>query len=173
MAHAGKGTHTGRARLCLLAVALAATTAGAQIPASAFLARRAAAVAGISEDMLIVPARASFLADDHLGLVQAADFQYLTGLDELVGAVLVLDGAASTFGSERHAARRVARRVVRAPHTMRAAGSRLVKAGSGLSVPDKSSAGLLSSAVPVVVASRPLNLPDQSTMGGVRVPHQK
>jgi Xaa-Pro aminopeptidase len=53
-------------------------------------------MAGISGDMLIVPARASFLADDQLGFVQAADFQYLTGLDELVGAVLVLDGAAST-----------------------------------------------------------------------------
>ncbi|HEX7137266.1 MAG TPA: aminopeptidase P N-terminal domain-containing protein, partial [Vicinamibacterales bacterium] len=42
------------------------------------------------------PARASFSADDQPGFVQAADFQYLTGLEEPVGAVLVLDGAASS-----------------------------------------------------------------------------
>jgi Xaa-Pro aminopeptidase len=53
-------------------------------------------MARTGSDVLIVPSRASFLADDQLGYVQAADFQYLTGLDELVGAVLVLDGASST-----------------------------------------------------------------------------
>jgi Xaa-Pro aminopeptidase len=53
-------------------------------------------MARIGGGVLIVPARASFLADDQLGYVQAPDFQYLTGLDELVGAVLVLDGASST-----------------------------------------------------------------------------
>jgi Xaa-Pro aminopeptidase len=79
-----------------LAVALSASVARAQIPASAYPARRAAAMARLAGDVLIVPARASFLADDQLGYVQAADFQYLTGLDELVGAVLVLDGASST-----------------------------------------------------------------------------
>jgi len=82
--------------LGVLAVALAASAALAQVPASAYLARRSAALARLGSDLLIVPARASFLADDQLGFVQAADFQYLTGLDELVGAVLVLDGAAST-----------------------------------------------------------------------------
>src|SRR6185295_5134745 len=80
----------------VLAVALGAPAASAQIPASAYPARRAAALARLGTGVLIVPARASFLADDQLGYVQAADFQYLTGLDELVGAVLVLDGAAST-----------------------------------------------------------------------------
>ena len=80
----------------LLAVALSATVARAQIPASAYPLRRAAALARIAAGVLIVPARASFLADDQLGFVQAADFQYLTGLDEVVGAVLVLDGASST-----------------------------------------------------------------------------
>ena len=68
----------------------------AQIPASAYPARRAAALARIGGDLLIVPARASFLADDQMGFVQAADFQYLTGLEEQVGAVLVLDGKAAT-----------------------------------------------------------------------------
>src|SRR5512144_172100 len=96
MVHAGRSTHTGRTCLGLIAVALAATTASAQIPASAYLARRAAAMTAIGGDLLIVPARASFLADDQLGFVQAADFQYLTGLDEVIGAVLVLDGASAT-----------------------------------------------------------------------------
>ena len=53
-------------------------------------------MAAVAGNLLIVPARASFLADDQLGFTQAADFQYLTGLDEVVGAVLVLDGATST-----------------------------------------------------------------------------
>ena len=82
--------------LGFLTVALLATTATAQIPASAYPARRTAALSAIRGDLLIVPARASFLADDQLGFVQTADFQYLTGLDELVGAVLVLDGSTST-----------------------------------------------------------------------------
>jgi Xaa-Pro aminopeptidase len=96
MVHEGRGRRAWRVGLGVLTVALAATTMSAQIPASAYPARRAAAIARIGGDLLIAPARASFLADDQLGFVQAADFQYLTGLDELVGAVLVLDGAAST-----------------------------------------------------------------------------
>jgi Xaa-Pro aminopeptidase len=79
-----------------LIVMLAATTLCAQIPASTYPARRAAALSRIGTDVLVVPARASFLADDQLGYVQAADFQYLTGLDELIGAVLVLDGTGNT-----------------------------------------------------------------------------
>jgi Xaa-Pro aminopeptidase len=80
----------------LTAGVLASTTASAQIPSSAYPARRAAALAAIGGDLLVVPARASFLADDQLGFTQTADFQYLTGLDDVVGAVLVLDGATST-----------------------------------------------------------------------------
>ncbi len=79
--------------LALAVILIASTTASAQIPASAYPARRAAALAAIGGNVLIVPARASFLADDQLGFTQAADFQYLTGLDDVVGAVLVLDGA--------------------------------------------------------------------------------
>ncbi len=85
-----------RVALAILAAALVVTAASAQIPASAYPARRAAALSAIAGELLIVPARASFLADDQLGFVQTADFQYLTGLDELVGAVLVLDGSMST-----------------------------------------------------------------------------
>jgi Xaa-Pro aminopeptidase len=85
-----------RAIAGVIAIALAPSIARAQIPASAYPARRAAALTRIAGDVLIVPARGSFLADDQLGFVQAADFQYLTGLEELVGAVLVLDGSTST-----------------------------------------------------------------------------
>ena len=82
--------------LVFLGVALGTTAMQAQIPVSTYPVRRAAVMARIGDGVLIVPARASFLADDQLGFVQTADFQYLTGLEELVGAVLVLDGSAST-----------------------------------------------------------------------------
>ena len=85
---------TRRVGLLLLIISIG-TIATAQVPASAYPARRTAALRRIGADVLIVPARSSFLADDQLGFVQAADFQYLTGLDDVVGAVLVLDGAAS------------------------------------------------------------------------------
>src|SRR5262245_5066010 len=78
----------------VIIVLLTAAALGAQIPASTYPARRVAALSRIGGDLLIAPSRASFLADDQLGFQQAADFQYLTGLDELIGAVLVLDGSA-------------------------------------------------------------------------------
>ena len=83
-----------RALAAVLSAAIACTvsTLRAQIPESAYPARRAAVLAKLGKDLLIVPARASFLADDQMGFVQAPDFQYLTGLAEQVGAVLVLDG---------------------------------------------------------------------------------
>ncbi len=77
----------------MIALVLAGSALPAQVPASAYPARRAAALSRLGRDMLIVPARASFLADDQLGFLQTSDFQYLTGLDDLIGAVLVLDGA--------------------------------------------------------------------------------
>ena len=78
----------------LLVALLTAAALRAQIPASAYPARRGSALARIGGDLLIAPSRASFQADDQLGFQQAADFQYLTGLDELIGAVLVIDGSA-------------------------------------------------------------------------------
>lgn len=82
-------------RLFALAVCAATARSGAaaQIPESAYAARRTAALAALGNDLLIVPARGSFLADDQMGFVQAPDFQYLTGLESQVGAVLVLDGS--------------------------------------------------------------------------------
>ena len=60
------------------------TNPGVRVPSAG-----AAALSAMRGDLLIVPARASFLADDQLGFVQTADFQYLTGIGEVVGAVLV------------------------------------------------------------------------------------
>jgi Xaa-Pro aminopeptidase len=74
-------------------VALGVVALNAQIPAGSYVSRRAAALSRLGGDLLVVPARASFAADDQLGFVQAPDFQYLTGLEELLGAVLVLDAA--------------------------------------------------------------------------------
>ena len=79
-----------------LAVSLCTATADAQIPASTYGTRRAAALARLGGDILIVPARASFLEADQRGFIQAPDFQYLTGLDNRVGSVLVLDGGKSS-----------------------------------------------------------------------------
>lgn len=57
-------------------------------------ARRASALERLGARLLLVPSRESFKSDDQAGFKQATDFQYLTGLSELVGAVLVLDGGA-------------------------------------------------------------------------------
>ena len=57
-----------------------------------FESRRATALERLGERLLIVPSRESFKGDDQAGFKQATDFQYLTGLSELVGAVLALDG---------------------------------------------------------------------------------
>ena len=78
--------------LCAMLAASAVSAAG-QIPDAAYSARRANALAWLGSDVLVVPARGSFLADDQLGFMQAPDFQYLTGLSEQVGAVLLLDGS--------------------------------------------------------------------------------
>jgi len=80
----------------LALVATAVMSAGAQISASSYPARRSAVFARIGAGVLIVPARGSFLEDDQMGFVQRPDFQYLTGLEDVLGAVLVLDGSAST-----------------------------------------------------------------------------
>ena len=86
-------------RLVALLLALSAAllvesrALGAQIPASAYYARRVAVLERLGNDVMIVPARGSFLYDDQMGYVQAPDFQYLTGLSEQVGAVLLLDGS--------------------------------------------------------------------------------
>jgi len=80
----------------LLVIGICAGQIAAQIPASTYAARRTAAIRRLGADLLVVPARGAFAEADQRGFVQAPDFQYLTGLEELVGSVLVLDGATSS-----------------------------------------------------------------------------
>jgi Xaa-Pro aminopeptidase len=77
---------------CLALLGVAAPAVAQGTPGPAHAARRARALERAGTNVLIVPARASFMGDDQLGYVQAADFSYLTGLDEALGVVLVLDG---------------------------------------------------------------------------------
>jgi Xaa-Pro aminopeptidase len=81
--------------LLILLVALVgcSTFLPAQISASAYYTRRVAALEQLGNNVMIVPARNAFLFDDQMGYMQAPDFQYLTGLDQQIGAVLVLDGS--------------------------------------------------------------------------------
>ena len=69
------------------------TQPGRPVPAAArHAARRASALERLGARLLLVPSRESFKGDDQAGFKQATDFQYLTGLSELVGGVLALDG---------------------------------------------------------------------------------
>lgn len=54
--------------------------------------RRAAVLDRLGSRILIAPSQAAFKSDDQAGFNQASDFYYLTGLDDVVGAVLVLNG---------------------------------------------------------------------------------
>lgn len=81
--------------LQLTAASLAAASpASAQdVPATAYSARRAAALRQLQGRLLLVPSALSYMTDDQPGFKQATDFQYLSGLSALVGAVLALDGS--------------------------------------------------------------------------------
>src|ERR1043165_7589555 len=79
----------------LFAILLLAAAMSGQTPRPTYAARRAAAIRSLGTDVLVVPSRASFNEADQRGFVQAPNFHYLTGLEEVVGAVLVLDGAKS------------------------------------------------------------------------------
>ena len=85
-------------RTILLFVVLTALTTGALggQTVAPYAARRAVVLAALHDDLLLVPSRESFKADDQPGFQQATDFQYLTGLDALVGAVLAIDGPSRT-----------------------------------------------------------------------------
>ena len=79
------------AGLTLLASGRAVVAGGT--PAASYPARRAAALARLDSRLLIVPSQASFKDDDQAGFQQATDFFYFTGLGDVVGSVLILDGA--------------------------------------------------------------------------------
>lgn len=60
--------------------------------ASTHSARRTAVLAAVGSRLVVVPSQAAFKTDDQAGFQQATDFFYLTGVGDVVGAVLVLDG---------------------------------------------------------------------------------
>ena len=55
--------------------------------------RRAAVLNRLGANLLIAPSQDAFKSDDQAGFQQATDFYYLTGLDDVVGGLLVLDGS--------------------------------------------------------------------------------
>ena len=62
----------------------------------AYRTRRSAVIDRLESKLLIVPSQSGFKYDDQATFLQAANFQYLTGESELVGAVLIVDGKART-----------------------------------------------------------------------------
>ena len=83
-----------RGRGILAAVALLGAVPVARpssAPADQYQRRRAAAMERLDGRILIVPSQGAFKSDDQAGFQQTTDFQYLTGLGDLVGAVLILD----------------------------------------------------------------------------------
>lgn len=78
----------------LIAVCIAAFTATPAIAAgqSAFPARRSAVLASLGDRLLLVPSANAFMADDQPGFKEATDFYYFTGISDLVGGVLAIDG---------------------------------------------------------------------------------
>ena len=79
--------------LCIVSLSGPASSLPAQIPTSTYDARHTAVLSKLGPDVMLVPARGSFLFDDQMGFMQAPDFQYLTGMSEQIGAVLLLDGS--------------------------------------------------------------------------------
>ncbi|MFN0178219.1 MAG: aminopeptidase P N-terminal domain-containing protein [Gemmatimonadales bacterium] len=64
------------------------------VPMAVYAARRTAVVAAAGGRLVIVPSQSAFKTDDDAGFQQATDFYYLTGLGDVIGGVLVLDGPA-------------------------------------------------------------------------------
>jgi Xaa-Pro aminopeptidase len=63
-------------------------------PASDYARRRTAVIGQLDRRLLLTPSALSYMTDDQPGFKQATDFQYFTGLSDVVGAVLAIDGAA-------------------------------------------------------------------------------
>ena len=81
--------------LVLATITNAAVTAAsgqAASTVSSHAARRTAVLAAAAGRLVVVPSQAAFKTDDQAGFQQATDFFYLTGVGDVVGAVLVLDG---------------------------------------------------------------------------------
>ena len=80
----------------LIAAAASSVAAQATLNAMPHAARRQAVLARLENRVMVVPSRDAFKTDDQAGFKQATDFQYFTGLSDLVGAVLAFDGALNT-----------------------------------------------------------------------------
>jgi Xaa-Pro aminopeptidase len=87
-----RGTRLINAALALLLIRPSAAAGHQGAPDPAPAKRRAAAIAALGSRLAIVPSQAAFKTDDQAGFQQATDFYYLTGLGDVVGAALVLDG---------------------------------------------------------------------------------
>jgi Xaa-Pro aminopeptidase len=64
------------------------------VPTATYAGRRSAVLGVGGSRIVIVPSQSAFKTDDQAGFQQATDFYYLTGLGDVVGAVLALDGPA-------------------------------------------------------------------------------
>ncbi|MCC7133861.1 MAG: aminopeptidase P N-terminal domain-containing protein [Gemmatimonadales bacterium] len=64
------------------------------VPTATYASRRSAVLAAAGSRVVVVPAQSAFKTDDQAGFQQTTDFYYLTGVGDVVGAVLVLDGPA-------------------------------------------------------------------------------
>lgn len=80
-------------QLTALEVTVPIAAASQEAPLAPYVARRAAALRQLQGRLLLVPSALSYMTDDQPGFKQATDFQYLSGLSALVGAVLALDGS--------------------------------------------------------------------------------
>lgn len=79
------------ALLPALAPALSAQAAFTPPPASVLAARRTRAMQATPDAIVLIRARADEMATNSSGIRQAASFYYLTGLSNVLGAVLALD----------------------------------------------------------------------------------
>ncbi len=79
------------ASLVLIIGAFVASSASAQSN-DVQAGRRSAALKSLGDRLLLVPSSHSFMADDQPGFKEATDFFYFTGISDLVGGVLAIDG---------------------------------------------------------------------------------
>jgi Xaa-Pro aminopeptidase len=62
------------------------------VPIEEYAARRASVAKDLADGILLVPSRFDWKAEDQHGYQQSADFYYLSGLGNVLRAILVLDG---------------------------------------------------------------------------------
>jgi Xaa-Pro aminopeptidase len=87
-----------RSAVLLIGVALCGqiSIVAAQAPPASmdFRAHRQRVLEPLGPRLLLVPSQQAYKGDDQAGFKQATDFQYLTGISDVIGAVLAIDGSA-------------------------------------------------------------------------------